>query len=234
LGAVVRVLEDNPSFARTLTDSATPVAGRAQLVDQALGATGAAARSELKAGLEQASASGETLLQWLRDRLVATAWAWADQAGQLPEVTDQVFGFTRTLLANRDLRWALVDRQADPDQRRALVTSVTASLLPASAALIQACVAAPGGTLDARLRACVEAGVASTGGRLATVTVAHHLDDAQRQRLSSVLTARFGTPVVLEEIVDPAVLGGVRVECGADVVDATMTSRLEAARRAIA
>jgi len=234
LAALVRVLKDNPSLARTLADSATPLVSRADLVDQALAATGEVARTELKAGLDQSSTSGETLVQWLRDRLIANAWIWADQAGQLPQVVDQVFGFGQELSANRDLRWALVDRQADPAKRQDLVASVTASLLPASTALIQACVDAPDGTLDARLRRCVETGVDLTGARLATVTVAQPLDDDQRQRLSTALTERFGTPVILEEVVDPAVLGGVRVECGPDVVDATMTSRLEAARRAIA
>lgn len=233
LAGLVRVLEDNPSFTRTLADSTSPLAARQNLADQVLSATGPVARAELTAGIGR-TASGEGLAQWLRDRLIASAWAWADQSGHLTEVADQVFAFSRTLLADRDLRWALVDRQADADRRRALVESLTAGLLPASAALIQACVAAPGGTLDARLRACVEVGAELSGARLATVTVARRLDEAQRRRLTSALVERFATPVVLEEIVDPTVLGGVRVECGADVVDATVTSRLEAARRAIA
>jgi len=234
LAALVRVLQDNPNFVRALTDSSMPLAARSGLVDQALAATGQTARDGLKAIVADGVASATGLLRRVHDYLMRTAWTWADQAGQLLEVTDQVFGFSRGLTTNRELRWALVDRQADLGGRLKLAQQVTAGLLPAASALIQACVAASDGTLDARLRRCVDLGVAQSGARLATVTVARSLDDQQRQRLAAALARRFGTPVVLEEVVDPAVVGGVRVECGADVVDSTILSRLEAARRAIA
>ncbi|MDQ3166780.1 MAG: F0F1 ATP synthase subunit delta, partial [Actinomycetota bacterium] len=44
----------------------------------------------------------------------------------------------------------------------------------------------------------------------------------------------YGQPVHLNVLVDPAVLGGLSVEVGDEIIDATMSGRLEDARRRIA
>ena len=60
------------------------------------------------------------------------------------------------------------------------------------------------------------------------------LDDADREKLRAALATQYGRPVHLHEIIDPAVLGGVRVEIADDVIDGTVVSRLDEARRRLA
>jgi F-type H+-transporting ATPase subunit delta len=60
------------------------------------------------------------------------------------------------------------------------------------------------------------------------------LSDAERERLSRALKAQYGREIHLNEIVDPSVIGGMRVEIGDDVFDATVSSRLDDARRKLA
>jgi F-type H+-transporting ATPase subunit delta len=64
--------------------------------------------------------------------------------------------------------------------------------------------------------------------------VARELSDADRQRLQGALARQYDRPVHLNVVVDPEVVGGVKVEIGDDVIDGTVASRLDDARRRLA
>jgi F-type H+-transporting ATPase subunit delta len=68
--------------------------------------------------------------------------------------------------------------------------------------------------------------VGRRGGR-----VARPLDADQERRLAEALSALKGRRVRLNVAIDPAVLGGVLVTVGDEVIDGTVASRLEQARR---
>ena len=52
--------------------------------------------------------------------------------------------------------------------------------------------------------------------------------------LGAALAARYGRDISLKTTVDPRVLGGVRVQVGADLYDGTVARRLAEARTALA
>ena len=66
---------------------------------------------------------------------------------------------------------------------------------------------------------------------VAEVRVAQPLDADQERRLAEALSALKGRRVRLNVAIDPAVLGGVLVTVGDEVIDGTVASRLEQARR---
>lgn len=67
---------------------------------------------------------------------------------------------------------------------------------------------------------------------VATVTSAIPLSDVQKQRLGAVLAKLYGRQMHLNLDVDPAVLGGISVRVGDEVIDGTIADRLaEASRR---
>ena len=72
------------------------------------------------------------------------------------------------------------------------------------------------------------------GRDVATVQVARPLGESDEQRLTAALTAHYGRPVHLNVVVDPEVIGGIKVAIGGDVIDGTIASRLDDARRKIA
>ena len=93
-------------------------------------------------------------------------------------------------------------------------------------------------TIDFRstsYRVSPEAGASERHGQgVATVRVAHELTEADRDRLAAALQRQYDRPVHLNVLVDPEVLGGIRVEIGDDVIDGTVAARLADARRLLA
>lgn len=68
----------------------------------------------------------------------------------------------------------------------------------------------------------------------ATVTTAIDLTAHDRDRVASELSKRLDKQVRLTVVVDPSVIGGLRLQYGDRVVDATVANRLEQLRRRLA
>ena len=69
---------------------------------------------------------------------------------------------------------------------------------------------------------------------IAQVTVAKDLDQAYRERLSTSLNRYFGRELKLDVVVDPEVVGGIRVQVGDEVVDNTAAAKLNDLSRKLA
>ncbi|MCR2828230.1 ATP synthase F1 subunit delta, partial [Microbacterium sp. zg.Y909] len=77
--------------------------------------------------------------------------------------------------------------------------------------------------------------VAQQRGRsVATVIAARPLSAPQAERLTAALSQRYGTEISLNVVIDPSVVGGVRVEIADDVIDASVSSRLHDLRQKLA
>lgn len=68
----------------------------------------------------------------------------------------------------------------------------------------------------------------------ATVTTAIELSAHDRERVAAELSKRLQKEVHITAVVDPRVIGGLRLQHGDHVVDATVASRLEQLRRRLA
>jgi len=67
------------------------------------------------------------------------------------------------------------------------------------------------------------------GEVVAHVSAAADLSDAQRTRLTEVLTRIYGHPVSLQLHINPELLGGLNIAVGDEVIDGTLSSKLAAA-----
>jgi F-type H+-transporting ATPase subunit delta len=67
-----------------------------------------------------------------------------------------------------------------------------------------------------------------------TVTVAVELTDADRDRIVDQLSRRLNKEVRLRVVVDPKILGGLKLQYGDHVVDASVATRLQQLRRRLA
>ena len=73
------------------------------------------------------------------------------------------------------------------------------------------------------------------GGRVrATVTTAVELTSKDRARVAEELSSRLGKKVQLDVLVDPGILGGMKLQYGDRLVDASVATRLQQLRRRLA
>lgn len=74
--------------------------------------------------------------------------------------------------------------------------------------------------------------IAERRGQLtAVVTSAQEISAQERQRLAEALQRMYDRPIQVQPIVDPSVVGGMRVQIGDEVIDGTIATKLEGARR---
>jgi F-type H+-transporting ATPase subunit delta len=84
------------------------------------------------------------------------------------------------------------------------------------------------------MRAYQVAAAARRNASIATVRVATDLTEGERSRLSEALSRQYGRLIQLNVIVDPSIVGGVRIDIGDEVIDGTIVARLDDAQRRIA
>jgi len=63
---------------------------------------------------------------------------------------------------------------------------------------------------------------------------AAELSEAQRTRLSDALARRYDGEVALNVVIDPTVIGGLRVQIADDVIDGSISARLADLRQKLA
>lgn len=159
--------------------------------------------------------------------------ARAEAAGRLDDLEDELFRFGRILQAEPELRSAL-SAPGLPDERKLAVLDalLEGKITPSALRLITELVQYPRGrSLESGL---AEFGrvVAERRQRLvALVRTAVDLTDEQRARLAAALSAAYGHEVHLNIELDPAVVGGMSVQVGDEVIDGTIAGRLDDVRR---
>ena len=71
------------------------------------------------------------------------------------------------------------------------------------------------------------------GDRVVTVITAVPLTEEQRSRIDSAYSKKLGTSVFIDSVVDPRVMGGMRIQHGARVTDTTVAAQLKALQRTL-
>ncbi|SDQ73531.1 F0F1 ATP synthase subunit delta [Quadrisphaera sp. DSM 44207] len=237
LFAVVRLLDSSAGLRRAVTDPAREEADRAALVTRLLRGQVQESTADVVAGVVRQRWSEPRDLVDALERLGTVALlASAEQQGALETLEEEVFRFSRLVAADDALARALGDRTAAPERRGALVDRLLAGrALEQTRALVRQAVVAPRGRrLEAALQDVLELAARRRQRLVAVVTAASPLTPSQQQRLAAALGRVYGRGVLVEVDVDPEVLGGVRVQVGDEVLDATVVSRLAEARRRLA
>lgn len=71
------------------------------------------------------------------------------------------------------------------------------------------------------------------GESMVTVTTATPLSKEQVEKLIAIYTAKTGHPVHINSVVDPTVMGGMRIQVGDEVTDNTVVARLQHLQRTV-
>ena len=235
--AVVDALDHSAGLRRALTEPTRDGDDKAALVSQLLGGKVDDAVVDLVSGMVRSRWSSDADLADSLEELATVSYlAAAESKGALTELEEDTFRLTRVLAENRDLRFALGDRDAGAERRVQLLTSVfDGKVSEETLALVTRAVRSlRERTLTAALSRISELAARRRRQLVAVVTAARPLSREQQERLAASLARAYGREVQLNIAVDEAVTGGFRIQVGDEVVDATIAGRLDHARRRLA
>ena len=160
----------------------------------------------------------------------------AERTGELDDVEDQLFRFARIVEATPDLSVILDDPTADPDLRSRLVDELLRGRAnPLVVDLVDALARDTGGrSFSHGVRELVDQAAERSDKLVAIVKSAVALSAEQTSRLTASLGRIYGRQVSVHVEVDPAVIGGMRVQIGDEVIDGSVSAKLELLRRRLA
>jgi F-type H+-transporting ATPase subunit delta len=234
--AVAGVLGDEKTLRQTLADSGQPSELRTGIATSLFeGKIAAPSMAVLRDVVAARWSSDVDLVDAVEQLGAQAAFTVAEADGTLDRVEDELFTFGRAVDESPELQLALTDPSVDAASKGALVRDLLGGAAsPTSTAVLAY---AAGHLRGRRPASAVEelARLASEQRRqvLAQVRSAIDLDPDQRTRLATALTRLQGRQVRVNVIVDPEVVGGIVVQVGDDVIDGSVSARLEQARRAL-
>jgi F-type H+-transporting ATPase subunit delta len=148
------------------------------------------------------------------------------------KISDELFEVRQLIDQADGMRTALSDPSRSAADKAGLLRSLFDSkLLPASMLLVEQAAIGTHGAIDRALENYQHTAAHARGERIATVQTARDLSEGDRTRLAEALAAQYATSVHLQVVLDPEVVGGLRVSIGDDVIDGTVASKLEDAQR---
>lgn len=237
LFAVAAVLDSSAGLRRAMTDPSRDGDAKASLVGRLLDGKVGADCVDLVSGMVRDRWSRARDLADACEELGALAvLGSAEAAGDLDAVEDELFRYGRVIEGNRELRSALGDRSRSSAHKAALVEDLLAGKVrPQTLVLARQASASPRGRRVGDVLESFGEAAASRRERLvARVTAAAPLTSSQRDRLAQVLTRVYERTMHLDVDVDPELIGGLRVQVADEVIDASVLSRLDEARRRLA
>lgn len=163
------------------------------------------------------------------------AFMVADDNGDLDATEDEIFRFGRAVDASPELQMALTAPDLSSAAKAAIVEDLLRNRSTETTRLVLGYAVGHlhGRRIDAVVDDLAEAAARQRQRIVAEVRVAQPLAADQEHRLAAALSALKGRKVRLNVAVDPAVLGGVHVTVGDEVIDGTVAARLEQARRSM-
>jgi F-type H+-transporting ATPase subunit delta len=231
--AAGRAIASSSQLRAVLSDRSIPGAEKSKLIGGIFTSLDATAAKLLGGVIESRWSNSDELVDGIETLAIR---ALAAAAGEKAGIEGELFAVGRAVASDPDLELALGSKLGDPAAKAAVITKLIGTKAsPATVAILSHLVQSPRGRRIGELVSSAAETVASAAGRvLATVTAASPLSPAQQTRLTTALSAQYGRPVQVDVIVDPSVLGGLRVQVGDEVVDGTVSSRLSDLRLQLA
>jgi len=152
----------------------------------------------------------------------------AESEGRLDEIADEVEQL-RTLLGDEpDLLRLLGGRALSAEERRESLDKLFEGRVDELTLRFLRVVSAKSrmDRLPAMLAGFTRSIERRRGVEHVTAAVASELDDEARQSLAERIGEAIGKQVVLEQVVEPALIGGLRLRIGDRVIDGTVLARL--------
>jgi F-type H+-transporting ATPase subunit delta len=238
LFAFAHLIQGELRVRRALTDTSAEAAQKIALLDRLVGSQlGADARGIVDLLVAARWSTARDLVEAADTLAALTLLAVAERGNVLDEVEDELFRFARVLDGQPTLRAALIDPTLPTDRKISVLDALIGggkAQLATVRLVSEAVLFARGRTLDEALETYAALAAVRRDRLSAHVRTAVALTEAQESRLAATLERQYGRTVDLHIEIDPAVVGGLNIQIGDEVVDATITRRLGDARQRFA
>jgi F-type H+-transporting ATPase subunit delta len=229
-----RVIGESTQLLSALVDPAADAAAKAALVARVFGPLVTSVALDLLQAVTAGRWSSHTdLLAGIEDLGLRCVASSAVAEGV---VEAELFSFGATVSGNAALELALKSKLGAEQAKVGLVDSIlTGKVTTQTLVIVRHLVQQPRGRRIGELLGDAAAVVADQSGRsIATVTSAVSLSAPQLDRLRVNLSERSGRKLTINLVVDPSLIGGVRVQIGDEVIDGSVATRLKALRLQLA
>lgn len=223
--SAARAISEYRHLANVLSDVGVPADDRVTLVDRIFGKqVGADAVALLRTMASARWSTPDDLVDAI-EQVGLRAIARAD-TGSVVET--ELFTVHRAVSSEPRVELALTDPASPLQARFALLDRLLINASPETRTIVRHVVQLPRSRRIVEALEYAERIVADAKGRLvAAAQVAKPLSKGQLQRLEHRLTERYGRTVAVNQVIDPRVIGGVRIVIGDDVIDGTVRARLD-------
>ena len=237
LFTITKVLDDSIQLERALTDPSRPVADKVAVLKELLGDNAHPMTMEIMTDLVSR--------RWSRARDIANAvedfgvdamMYYADATDATLQVSIELSELHSALLNLPVVRAKLYDYQATSEARVKLFREVFSGKTLNKVTMRLA----EHATCNLRRRRYLETiqwlinkFSRHMGESMVTVTTATPLSKEQVEKLIAIYTAKTGHPVHINSVVDPTVLGGMRIQVGDEVTDNTVVAQLQHLQRTV-
>ncbi|NEM90459.1 F0F1 ATP synthase subunit delta [Galbitalea soli] len=162
--------------------------------------------------------------------------AIAESAPSSVSIEGELFAFAAAVRSDAELELAVSSKLGSTESKVALVERLLSGKASVQTiAILRALVQQPGERRIGELIRYATSTVADQAGlAIATITAAKPIPATQLTRLVKGLSAQYGRELKVNQVVDPAILGGIRVQVGDDVIDGSVATRLNDLRLQLA
>jgi F-type H+-transporting ATPase subunit delta len=228
-----RVIGGSSQLAAALVDHSADSDDKRSIINAVFSSLTDGAKSVLGAVVSARWSSDDDMLEAIEELGIR---AIASSAPQALSIESELFAVAAAVSSDADLELAVGSKLGAADQKVALLGRLLGSKVSAqSLVILEHLVQQPRGRRIGELISHAASIVADEAGMtVATVTTAAPLSTAQLDRLIAGLSAQHGRGLRVNHVIDPSLIGGVRVQIGDNVIDGSIAARLNALRLQLA
>ena len=228
-----RVIGGSAQLRSMLADPSVAAQDKTSVIDQVFSSIGAPARTLLAEIVETRWSTQDELLAGIEEVGIR---AVASSAATTSSVEGELFSFGAAVSSDPELELAVGSKLGSPAAKSALVTALLGTKASAQTlAIVDHLVQQPRGRRIGELVRVAAALVADQANlAVATVISAAPISAAQLDRLRAGLAKSYGRDLKLNVVIDPSIIGGLRVQIGDDVIDGSVSTRINDLRLQLA
>ncbi len=219
------VIGDSAQLQTALGDTSADPAAKNTMISAIFGSLDSDARDLLSELISSRWSEHSDLLGGIEEIGIRMAALSVDRTVDIPA---ELFAFGAAVGSNAELELAVSSKLGDSSAKMTLIETLLKDKASAQTlAIVKHLVHQPRGRrIGALLRHAAGIIADQHEQAIATVTVAKSLGDAHVERLQAALAKKYGA-VRVNQVVDPSVIGGMKISIGDVVIDDTVATRMK-------